>query len=391
VYWLPSGAVQRQTSVTTRFVYDEAGQLLGQYDNAGQPIQQYLWLEGQPVGVLLPQQEGQPFNQRLKYVQSDALGSPRAIIDPTRNLAIWRWDETKETFGDHAPNTDPDNDGTHVQFDLRFPGQRYDAASGLHYNYFRDYDPAVGRYTQSDPIGLAGGINTFAYAGGRPTGAIDPRGLYSNIVEFADAYGIDPELPAWSQSAAVGVAVVAVGAALVLAAPAIIVAASAAGVELGGFVSMFGVASGLGMFYSSRAGQINALTQEAVLVAAGVPSPTSASAGQSCPVVSAATKGRLGNQVTRDHIYDVATEMEKRGWTITGGGGRLREEYIPPIGGGRKGSSYPDITATKGGKTLRVNTVDTYADGITPTVREATNAARIRTQTGEHVLLIPKP
>lgn len=101
--------------------------------------------------------------------------------------------------------------------------------------------------------------------------------------------------------------------------------------------------------------------------------------------------GRLGNEATRAHIDQVATEMESRGWTITGGGGRLPEEYIPGPGGARRGSSYPDITATKEGKTLRVNTVDTRADGVTPTTREANNAARIRAQTGEHVLLIPKP
>jgi RHS repeat-associated protein len=88
--------------------------------------------------------------------------------------------------------------------------------------------------------------------------------------------------------------------------------------------------------------------------------------------------GRLGNEVTRAHIRQVAKELEARGWGIRNGGAR-------------KGSSYPDITAVKGGKTLRVNTVDTRADGITPTTREAANAARIREQTGEHLLLIPKP
>ena len=173
--------VQRQTSVTTRFVYDEGGQLLGQYDANGTPIQQYVWVEGQPVGVIVPPPpptRGElPGPPSLWYAQSDALGSPRAIIDPVRNLAVWRWDEMKEGFGDHAPQTDPDNDGVHVVFDLRFPGQRFDAASGLYYNYFRDYDPSTGRYVQSDPIGLSGGISTYGYVGGNPMTRTDPMGL----------------------------------------------------------------------------------------------------------------------------------------------------------------------------------------------------------------------
>ena len=87
-----------------------------------------------------------------------------------------------------------------------------------------------------------------------------------------------------------------------------------------------------------------------------------------------------------------------RGYLIVRGGGRttasgarLPEEYLPGPGG-RLGSSCVDLTATKNGRTLRVNTVDTYADGVTPTAREAANAARIRAQTpGDHLLLVPKP
>jgi RHS repeat-associated protein len=63
---------------------------------------------------------------------------------------------------------------------LRFPGQVFDAESGLHYNGFRHYDPGTGRYTQSDPIGVEGGVGTYGYAGNRPLVSSDPLGLEEN-------------------------------------------------------------------------------------------------------------------------------------------------------------------------------------------------------------------
>jgi hypothetical protein len=103
--------------------------------------------------------------------------------------------------------------------------------------------------------------------------------------------------------------------------------------------------------------------------------------------------GRLGNAATRNQINQISTILENRGYTITGGGSRgLKEEFLRPLGGGRSGGSYLDITAThpKYG-TLRINTVDTYSNGL-PTLRELNNATRIRQQinSGEHLLLIPK-
>jgi hypothetical protein len=107
--------------------------------------------------------------------------------------------------------------------------------------------------------------------------------------------------------------------------------------------------------------------------------------------------GRLGNTATRNQIAAIAVELERRGYEIINGGGmrngvRLPEEYLPPLGGGRSGGSYVDITAVHPQYgTLRINTVDVNRNG-SPTLRELKNAARIRTQMapGEHLLLIPK-
>ncbi|UHH09243.1 DUF6531 domain-containing protein [Luteimonas fraxinea] len=159
-------------SITT--VYESDGRWLADFDTAGVPVQQAIWLGDSPVGVLVG--SGSSLD-RLHYVQSDHLGTPRTLIEPSRDLAVWKWDLSGEAFGNSVPNEDPDNDGASIVFNMRFPGQRYDLASGLAYNYFRDYEPATGRYTQSDPIGLNGGISTYAYSGSNPLAQIDPTGL----------------------------------------------------------------------------------------------------------------------------------------------------------------------------------------------------------------------
>lgn len=159
---------QRGTSSVTT-IYDEEGRWLGDFDENGVSKQLAAWFEGMPVGLVS--------NGHLNYVEPDHLGTPRVVIDPRRDVAVWRWDPAGEAFGNSLPNQDPDNDLEEFVFDLRFPGHRYDEVSVSHYNYFRDYDPTSGRYLQSDRIGLAGGQNTYVYSENTPLVAFDPDGL----------------------------------------------------------------------------------------------------------------------------------------------------------------------------------------------------------------------
>jgi len=157
----PSGIVP---SGTNYFVYDEAGHLIGEYDATGAPIQEYVWWDDEPVAILK--------GNAVYYIDTDHLGTTIRIFNQQQQV-VWRWDRTP--FGDLPPDENPSALGVFTM-NLRFPGQYYDVETGLHYNYFRDYDPATGRYVQSDPIGLAGGINTYAYVGGNPLSYVDPTG-----------------------------------------------------------------------------------------------------------------------------------------------------------------------------------------------------------------------
>jgi RHS repeat-associated protein len=115
------------------------------------------------AGTLNPAQATEIF-----YLHADHLNTPRLITD-TQNQPVWQNTPLSEPFGTSAPDEDPGSTGTPFTFNLRFPGQYYDQETGTHYNYYRDhYFPGLGRYGQSDPIGLEGGINTYAYVGGSP-------------------------------------------------------------------------------------------------------------------------------------------------------------------------------------------------------------------------------
>ncbi|GAB3254655.1 RHS repeat domain-containing protein [Chitinimonas naiadis] len=180
---------------TTLYHYDAAGHLVAETDNEGHTRKEYIYLADTPVAVI-------DADQSVRYIHSDHLGTPRLLTNASQK-AVWAWQG--EPFGADQANEDPESTGTKYSFNLRFPGQYYDVETGNHYNLNRDYDPKVGRYVQSDPIGLAGGINTYAYALGNPLTYIDPLGLAStlddcagkNAAACAEA-GIAPQAPAAS-------------------------------------------------------------------------------------------------------------------------------------------------------------------------------------------------
>ncbi len=151
------------------FAYDLDGHLQGEYNSAGGALQEFIWLGDMLVAVITPSSSTEP---RVYHAYSDHLNTPRVLID-TAGATRWRW--LSEPFGTTLAEAIPSSIETLV-VNLRFPGQYFDKESGLHYNYFRDYDGTTGRYVQSDPIGLDGGINGYGYVGGNPLSRIDPSG-----------------------------------------------------------------------------------------------------------------------------------------------------------------------------------------------------------------------
>ncbi len=151
---------------TMRYVYDDQGHLIGEYDSTGGESQETVWFDGQPVATVQ--------NGVIYYIYADNLGTPRSIVRASDNLEVWRWDS--DPFGTTAP-TSPNAAVLTLFYDLRFAGQVADQETGLFYNGMRDYNPRTGRYLEPDPIGLEGGLSRYSYVGGNPLSYTDPKGL----------------------------------------------------------------------------------------------------------------------------------------------------------------------------------------------------------------------
>jgi len=114
----------------------------------------------------------------LYYVHNDHLGTPQTITDQQQQIV---WQANYDPFGKATllVNT--------LENNVRFPGHYFDVETSLDYNYFRYYDPEVGRYITSDPIGLAGGINTCSYVSSNPLSNVDPTGLDVTVALYPGA------------------------------------------------------------------------------------------------------------------------------------------------------------------------------------------------------------
>jgi RHS repeat-associated protein len=128
------------------FWYDEAGHYLGVYNGSGGLGDETAWLGDIPVGTIVP--NGHSVN--VYYVHTDHLNTPRQVTRASDNTQMWTW--FSDPFGTTAENQNPQGAGT-LNYPPRLPGQLSTTeVAGLYQNYFRDYDPAVGRYVEPDPL-----------------------------------------------------------------------------------------------------------------------------------------------------------------------------------------------------------------------------------------------
>ncbi|QKX18569.1 RHS repeat-associated core domain-containing protein [Microbulbifer sp. YPW1] len=156
--------IRKQTDSATYFLYNEEG-MAAEYDVGGNLIKEYHFKPGMPWMT-------EPLFQRVAsgevyYYQNDHLGTPQRMVDKSGAVV---WEARYEAFGEITILIEA------VGNALRLPGQYFDAESGFNQNYFRDYDPNIGRYIERDPMGQAGGFNEYWYASAAPAQFADPTG-----------------------------------------------------------------------------------------------------------------------------------------------------------------------------------------------------------------------
>lgn len=148
---------------TTHYIYGPDGALLAESDGAGNVLREYVWLGLMPLAMIDYTGSG----AATYYLHADHIGRPVRATDASGFVV---WDGQFTPFGETVAIA------SSLSLELRFPGQYRDSVSELNYNWTRYYDPALGRYMRPDSIGLAGGMNLYAYVNGNPVSLVDPNG-----------------------------------------------------------------------------------------------------------------------------------------------------------------------------------------------------------------------
>ena len=149
------------SGTTTVFHYSQSGQIIAESNGSGTIIAEYVYLNSQPLAKIE--------QTNVYYYVNDHLGTPQKLTDGT-GMVVWAADY--KPFGEATITVST------ITNNLRFPGQYFDAETGLHQNWNRDYNWAHGGYIEADPIGLEQGENhLFVYAKNDPIRNIDLNGL----------------------------------------------------------------------------------------------------------------------------------------------------------------------------------------------------------------------
>ncbi|PCI77891.1 MAG: hypothetical protein COB20_07050, partial [SAR86 cluster bacterium] len=170
-------SVGGSTAAVIHFIYDQAGRVIAEIDaETGVTTREYIYVNG--IQVALVDDTGTP-GEVTYFVHSDHLGTPQKITDDSQVVV---WGASYEPFGEVTETV------AAIENNIRFPGQYEDGETGLNYNYFRDYDPSLGRYVESDPIGLIQleeALNLYSYVNSNPIRFQDQAGLQISFTQFA--------------------------------------------------------------------------------------------------------------------------------------------------------------------------------------------------------------